>query len=193
MPADPLSWETVDRQIAYTCPGFDIVNETVRLPGGTETDFDYLSEPESVCILPFTPDGDVVCIEEWRQAVARVNRGLPVGGVEPEDDDLTAAARRELAEETGHEAETLEELLTVEPSNGISDSVMHFFVARGCRPTAEQRLDHNESIRVTQASLEELLSAIGSGDVRDGRTVLAVSYYQLFGTDAGSEEKAARG
>ncbi len=184
MPADPLSWETVDREIAYTCPGFDIVNETVRLPEGTETDFDYLSEPASVCILPFTPDGDVVCIEEWRQAVGRVNRGLPVGGTEPDDDDLEAAARRELAEETGHEAESLEELVTVEPSNGISDSVMHFFVARGCRPTAEQRLDYDESIRVVQTSLEELLSSIESGDLRDGRTVLGVSYYRLFATEA---------
>ncbi|WP_306056335.1 NUDIX hydrolase [Natronococcus wangiae] len=183
MPTDPLAWETLDRRVAYACPGFDVVNETVQLPDGTETEFDYLSEPASVCILPFTPDGDVVCIEEWRQAVSRVNRGLPVGGTEPGDDDLEAAARRELAEETGHEAERLEPLVTVEPANGIADAVLHFFVARGCRPTAEQRLDHNESIRVTDATLEELTEAVRAGEIRDGRTVLALSYYRLFGPD----------
>ncbi|TYL40174.1 NUDIX hydrolase [Natronococcus pandeyae] len=180
MPTDPLAWKTLDRQVAYTCPGFDIVNETVQLPDGTETEFDYLSEPASVCILPFTPDGDVVCIEEWRQAVSRLNYGLPVGGTEPKDDDLEAAARRELAEETGHEADRLESLVTVEPANGIADAVLHFFVAHGCRPTAEQRLDHNESIRVTETTLEELTKAVRDGEIRDGRTVLALSYYRLF-------------
>ncbi|QSW97910.1 NUDIX hydrolase [Haloterrigena alkaliphila] len=184
MSTDPLVWETMDRRIAYSCPGFDVVNESVRLPDGTETEFDYLSESPSVCVLPFTPDGDVVCIEEWRQAVDRVNRGLPVGGTEPEDDDLEAAARRELAEETGHEADRLEPLVTVEPANGIADAVLHFFVARGCRATAEQRLDHNESIRVTRRSFADLLEAVRDGEIRDGRTVLALSYYQLFEADA---------
>ena len=180
MSDDSLAWETLDRRVAYTCPGFDVVNETVRLPDGTETDFDYLSEPPSVCILPFTPDGDVVCIEEWRQAVDRVNRGLPVGGTEPDDDDLETAARRELAEETGYEADRLDRLVTVEPANGIADAVLHVFVAHGCEPSAEQRLDHDESIRTAPTPYESLLEAVRAGDARDGRTVLAVSYYQLF-------------
>ncbi|RKD95785.1 NUDIX hydrolase [Halopiger aswanensis] len=180
MSSDPLAWDTLEQDVVYSCPGFDVVNESVRLPDGTETDFDYVSEPESVSILPFTPDGDVVCIEEWRQAVDRVNRSLPVGGTEPEDDDLEAAARRELREETGHEADELEPLVTVEPANGIADSVVHFFVARGCRPSADQQLDHNESIRVTPLAFDDLLAAVRDGEIRDGRTVLALSYYQLL-------------
>ncbi|MFP8953910.1 NUDIX hydrolase [Natrialbaceae archaeon A-arb3/5] len=180
MPTDSLAWETLGQQVAYSCPGFDVVNESVRLPDGTETDFDYLSEPASVCILPVTPDEDVVCIEEWRQAVDRVNRGLPVGGTEPDDEDLTDAARRELAEETGYEADRLEPLVSVEPANGLADSLLHVFVAYGCRPTADQKLDHDESIRVTTMDFEALVDAIGAGEIRDGRAVLAVSYYRLF-------------
>lgn len=183
MNEDSLAWETTDSTVAYSCPGFDIVNETVQLPDGTETDFDYLTEPPSVCILPLTPDGNVVCIEEWRQAVSRVNHGLPVGGTESDDVDLEAAARRELREETGYEAETLESLVTVEPANGFADTVVHFFVARGCRPTADQQLDHDESIRVATTTLEDLTESVADGAIRDGRTVLALSYYRLFGDE----------
>ena len=185
MPTDPLAWETLDRQVAYSCPGFDVVNETVRLPDGTETDFDYLSDEPSVAVVPFTADGELVVIEEWRQAVSRVSRGLPVGGVEPDDESLEAAARRELREETGYEADALEPLVTVEPANGIADAVLHLFVARGCRPAGDQRLDHNESIRVRTTTLETLVDAIGRGEIRDGRTVLGIAYYRLFGDGDG--------
>jgi ADP-ribose pyrophosphatase len=179
---DELAWDLLDSEVAYACPGFDIQREEVRLPDGTETDFDYLSEPESVVVLPFTPDGEVVVIEEWRQAVRRVNRSLPVGGMEPEDDDREAAARRELREETGHEADSVEFLTSVEPANGVANSVLHFFVARGCTPTAERELDHNESIRVDTTTLDVLREHIAEREIRDGRTTLGILYYEAFGT-----------
>ncbi|RRJ33471.1 NUDIX hydrolase [Halocatena pleomorpha] len=180
---DDLVWETLDSQTAYECPGFTIRNESVRLPDGTETEFDYLSEPAAVVVLPFTTDGEVVVIEEWRQAVHRVNRGLPVGSVEPTDEDLAAAARRELHEETGYTADQIEQLCTVEPANGIADSVLHFFVARGCVQADSQQLDFNESIQVETTTLEALRNAIRSGEIQDGRAVLGVLYHDAFGSD----------
>ena len=179
--SDDLAWETLDSRVAYTCPGFDIVNEDARLPDGSETDFDYLTEGESVVVLPFTADGDVVLVEEWRQAVKRVNRALPAGGLEPSDDDLPAAVRRELTEETGYEAGEVEHLTTVEPANGISDAVFHYFVARDCAPTGEQDLDDNETISVDTTSFDALVDAVGENEVRDGRTALGVMYYALYG------------
>ncbi|WP_224448779.1 NUDIX hydrolase [Haloprofundus salilacus] len=177
--ADILDWETTDSRIDYSCPGFDIRMDDVRLPDGTETEFHYVDEPPAVVILPFTPDGDVVLVEEWRQAVGHVNRSLPVGGTEPEDDDLAAAARRELAEETGYEADSIDEFYVAEPANGIANSVHHYFVARGCEPTAEQRLDFNESIRPVTMEYEDLLAAVVDNEIRDGRTSLGVLQYEL--------------
>lgn len=176
-----MAWETLDATIAYSCPGFDVRHEDVRLPDGTETDFDYLLEGESVVVLPFTTEGEVVVIEEWRQAVGRVNRGLPAGSVEDGDDDLAMTARRELAEETGYDAGTVEHFLSVEPVNGMADSVFHYFVARECTPTAEQDLDFNESIRPETTTYDDLLAAVRDGAVRDGRTVTGIAYFELFG------------
>ena len=176
---DALSWETTDSAIDYTCPGFDVRRDEVTLPDGTDTDYHYVDEPPAVVVLPFTPDGDVVVIEEWRQAVGRVNRGLPAGSVEGEDADLPTAARRELREETGYEAGEVTHLCTVEPTNGIADSVHHHFVARDCTPTADRNLDFNESIRVDVVDYDDLLEAVLDGDVRDGRTVAGITRYEL--------------
>ena len=178
--SDELAWETLSAETAYTCPGFDVVHEDVRLPDGTESDFDYLQEGESVVILPFTPGGDVVVIEEWRQAVKRVNRALPAGSMEEDDDEPASAVDRELAEETGYEAESVEHLYSAEPANGYCDSLFHYFVARGCEPTAEQDLDFNESIRVETTDFESLRQSIRTGELQDGRSALGILYYALF-------------
>ncbi len=178
--SDELTWETLDARTAYTCEGFDVVTEDVRLPDGTEAAFDYLAEGESVVVLPFTPNGEVVVVEEWRQAVKRVNRGLPAGSVEPDDDEPADAVRRELAEETGYEAGSVEPLTSVEPTNGFADAVFHYFVARDCEPTAEQQLDYNESISAGTTTFDELVERVRTGDLRDGRAATAILYYALF-------------
>jgi len=177
---DELAWETLATDIAYSCPGFDIVHEDVALPDGTETDFDFLRESDSVVVLPLTSDGEVVVIEEWRQAVKRVNRALPAGSMEASDDEPRAAVARELREETGYEAETVSHLYTAEPANGYADSVFHYFLAEGCEPTAQQDLDFNESIRVETAAFDDLLESVRAGDLRDGRSAVGIMYYALF-------------
>ncbi len=177
------SWETRESQVSYSCDGFDIVTDRVRLPTGHETDFDYCSQPASVVVLPLTTAGDVVVIDEWRQAVGRICRGLPAGTLEPDDADPASGARRELAEETGYEADSIEHLTTVEPANGFADAIYQYFVARGCEPAGEQRLDEDETITVDTARRAELLDAIRTGDIRDGRTAFAITYFELLGGD----------
>lgn len=174
-----LAWETVTEEVAYSCDGFDVINRTVRLPDGTETEFDYLSETESVVILPFRPDGRTVVIEEWRQAVERRNYGLPAGSLQP-DERPEAGVHRELREETGYEAASIEHLTTVEPANGYADSVFHYFVAEGCEQATEQSLDTDESIAVSTASFDSLVEAVRDGELRDGRSAFGICYYRLF-------------
>ena len=176
---DDLAWTTTGSETDYTCPGFAVRRDDVILPGGTETDFHSVEEPPAVVILPFTPDGDVVVIEEWRQAVGRVNRGLPAGTVDDDDADLDAVAARELAEETGYEPDSLRYLCAAEPANGLLNSVHHYYLAHGCEPTAERDLDFNESIRVAVTDYDDLLESVFDGSIRDGRTVLGVTRYEL--------------
>ncbi|SDF10834.1 ADP-ribose pyrophosphatase [Halorubrum xinjiangense] len=190
--APDLAWETLDTDIDYRCPGFDVRRDEVRFPDGETDGFHYVDEPPAVVVLPLTPDGDIVVIDEWRQAVGRVNRGIPAGTMEPEDeragnaeggatdDAIERAAARELAEETGYEADAFERLTTVEPTNGMANAVHHHVLATGCEPTAERELDHNESIAVETMPYDDLLAAVVDDELRDGRAVTAVLWYELL-------------
>ncbi|MFB6359923.1 MAG: NUDIX hydrolase [Halobacteriales archaeon] len=180
---EELRWETLGSDTDYACPGFTVRRDDVRLPDGTETEFHAVVDDPSVVVLPFTPDGRVVVIDEWRQAVGRVNHGLPAGGIEPDDPDPAAAARRELTEETGYVAESVEPIVTVEPANGVANFVFNYFVARECRPDGEASLDHNESIAVRTASWETLRDRALAGELRDGRSLLGVQHALLTGIE----------
>jgi ADP-ribose pyrophosphatase len=175
---EALRWSQLGGDVVFECPGFVVRRDDVRLPDGTETEYHHVVEPPAVVVLPFTPDGDVVTIAEWRQAVGRVNRGLPAGSMEP-GEDVETAARRELREETGYEAESVRTVGTFEPANGVSDAVHHHVVARGCTATADQALDDNESIRVVRRDYADLLAAAVDGDLRDGRAVTALLRHEL--------------
>ncbi|MGM0447295.1 MAG: NUDIX hydrolase [Methanobacteriota archaeon] len=189
---DDLAWETLDTDIDYRCPGFDVRRDEVRFPDGETDGFHYVDEPPAVVVLPLTANGDVVVIDEWRQAVGRVNRGIPAGTMEPEDERegsadggvtdgaIERAAARELAEETGYEADAFERLTTVEPTNGMANAVHHHVLATGCEPTAERELDHNESIAVETVPYDDLLAAVVDDELRDGRAVTAVLWYELL-------------
>lgn len=172
-------WETQEREVAYSCEGFDIVTQTVELPNGETAEFDYLSEQESVVVLPFTPDGDVVVIDEWRHAVGRENRGLPAGTLE-DNEKTDAGVRRELREETGYEPDSVTHMTSVEPANGFSDALFHYYLATGCKRTGDQSLDTDETITVSTTAFETLVEGVRDGTLRDGRSAFAVLYYELF-------------
>jgi len=176
---DELRWETQDSQTVYRCPGFQVREDTVTFPDGRSGSFHSVEEQPAVVILAFTPTDEVIIIDEWRQAVGGVNRGLPAGTRESSDSDLRETAQRELREETGHRAAEISKLCEAEPANGLLDASHHYFVASGCEPTTELDLDDNESIRVETVPYARFRTAVKEGSVRDGRAILAISHYEL--------------
>ena len=88
-----------------------------------------------VVLVGTTGHGCLVLVTQWREPVGAWVVELPAGlaGDLPggEGEALAEAARRELREETGFEAATMEPVLKGPPSPGLSDEVVTFFRARG--------------------------------------------------------------
>ena len=127
-----------------------------------------------VAIAALTDDGNVVLVEQHRPPVDRRVIELPAGLAGDDhatrDEPLEQAARRELREETGYEAETMERVLAGTPSAGIIDEVITFFRARGLRKVEDGGGDASEEIEVHEVPLSDVTTWLAAREAR-GRLV----------------------
>lgn len=105
-----------------------------------------------VVVVPITNDDEVVFVEQYRPPVEsnviELCAGLAGDIPGEEDEDMTEAARRELLEECGYAAGTLEPVTEGPPAQGICDEYLNFYVARDLQKIDEGGGDESEDIIV---------------------------------------------
>lgn len=163
-------------------PAYDgfvrVVQRTLRLPGGQEAVWDLIDSRASVAVLPLTPDGDVVCIRQYRPGPARVVLSIP-GGLVDDGEDVAEAAARELREETGYAAGSVEVVAATVPNNATQPR--YAAVARDCVPAHEQQLDDLEDCEPVVLSVAELRAELRTGRMAaTEQTYLALDHLGLL-------------
>lgn len=156
---------------------FSVARRLVSTPDGAHP-YDVIVHPGAVVVLPLLDDGRVVLIENTRPAVGRALLELPAGTLDPGEDPRACAAR-ELTEETGYRAERVSPLLEFYTTPGMTDELMHAFVATGLT-AGEAMLEPTEQIRVVVRGWAEVLEDIRKGRIVDGKSIAAVLYYEFF-------------
>jgi xanthine dehydrogenase accessory factor len=155
---------------------FDVVEQTVTRPDGRTASVQYVKHGGSVAILPLVDDEHICLIKSRRLTVNEWLIEIPAGTREPNEAPLDTA-RRELAEETGFRAKHFDELVRFYPSPGILSEMMHVFVARDLAPGDPARED-NEEIENLIVTFDEALAMIDSGEIHDGKTIVALLAYE---------------
>jgi len=121
----------------------------------------------------------VVMIRNERFAVGKTLLELPAGTLEPGEDPAACAAR-ELAEETGYEAQQIERLTAFYPSPGFCTEKLHAFVATGLTAVG-QSLDETERITPEPMPLSRAYDLIRDGTIEDAKTIATLLYFKAFG------------
>jgi ADP-ribose pyrophosphatase len=157
---------------------FQVVRKTQITPDGKTHAREIVRHPGSVVLLPLLEDGRVVLIRNYRVAVEQWLIELPAGTLDPGEDPSTAA-HRELAEETGYRARSLEMLCRFYPSPGILDEQMHLFLATGLE-AGPASLEGGEQIEPCLVAWREALQMARDGRIQDAKTLTGLLYHELL-------------
>jgi ADP-ribose pyrophosphatase len=144
--------------------------ERLRLPG-TERPYEVVRHPGAAAVLPITPDGHVILVEQLRPAIGQTLVEIPAGLLDRPDEDALACATRELLEETGYRHVSIRSLGGIFTTAGFSDEYVHLFLAdTEPDPVAEPE----DGIALVRRPFGDMVSAARAGRVRDAKTALAL-------------------
>jgi len=152
--------------------------DTVTLPNGATIELEMIHHPGAAAVVPMKEDGTVILIRQYRHAAGGYIYEIPAGKLHPGEDPKLCAAR-ELQEEIGYRADSLELLTSILTAPGFTDEVIHIYKGTGLTK-GKQDLDHDEVIEIVELPLEKALAQIIDGTIRDGKTIvgLQTAYFQ---------------
>ena len=168
-----LSWKILDETTVIMDSWIDMRASTCQLPGGMVIAPFYVNHlPDFAVVVAVTPEHRVIMVRQYRHGVEKVLLELPAGCIEAGEDPKDGAAR-ELLEETGYKAGSLEFLFKIAPNASNCTSYAQCYLARNVFPAAPQNLDETEALEVVELEGEEVKRLLREGGVEQAVHVAA--------------------
>jgi len=162
-------WEVLSTRVLLDRRWLRVNEERVLLPNGAVIEeFHRLESPDWVAVVPVTPGGDIVMVDQYRHGAKRTSRELPAGVIDAGETPIQAA-KRELLEETGYTVSELVPLFALSPEPHRSTQRGHIFLGKNAGPTGEARPEPTEVLEVHVLPASEVVA-----DALAGRIIHAV-------------------
>ena len=130
------------RELKYKGSILDIYQDTMEFANGKQEKWDFVSHRMgAAAILPVLPDGRIVMVRQYRNALERETIEIPAGARDSKTEDTKVCATRELEEETGYRSENVEFLLSLRTTVAFCDEHVDVYLATDLEKIGEQHLD----------------------------------------------------
>jgi len=168
-----LPWKTQTTREVYKNNWMRLREDLAELPNGKTTIYGVVECAECVGVLPFIDANTVVMVRQYRYVYSEDFRWeMPTGGVKP-NESIEAAARRELREESGYEADELILVSTYFTSKSIMREIGHLYIGRHLKQV-EAAPDDTEFFEIAALPFSEVVAMVDRSEIRDSMTVIAV-------------------
>jgi 8-oxo-dGTP pyrophosphatase MutT (NUDIX family) len=178
LPAPKLQkWRALRREPIGRFRIFEVERLELADAGGhPRGDAFTLRFPDWCNVVAVTPDDHVVLVWQYRFGSDALSLEIP-GGVIDAGEAPEQAARRELLEETGYEAERFEPLLTLEANPALQANRCFTFLARDARPTGRTGFDEQEELETALAPGARIADLLDGGQVTHSLVHSALEAY----------------
>ena len=172
-----LTWTVLDSRVDRQYNLFSVQINRSRSPGnGKVYEFQVLNSPDWVCVIPLTPDNEVVMVRQYRHGAGELTLEPP-GGLVKDGQSPEQSGREELEEETGYTAGELELLGWMNPMPALFTNRFYVFVARDVRPAGRLNPDETEEVETVLVPAREVRNYVRSGRIRNSVMIAALHLF----------------
>ncbi len=158
-------------EVIYRGRKFTLVRRA-RNVGGKTAWGEYLVHPGAVAVLALL-NGEAILVKQYRPALGAWTLEIPAGTLEPGESPEEAAVR-EMVEETGYRPASLVPLIEFYPTPGVSNEYIRIYLAGSLEYVGVGDRDLEEQdMEVLRMPAREVLKMIESGEIKDGKTIIA--------------------
>ncbi len=150
---------------------FDVHEASVK-DGDIEYKREIVAHKGSAVIIPVFADQTVALVRQYRHAAGDYLLEIPAGTLNLDEDPQTGA-QRELEEEIGVTAKTVEKLTEFYVSPGFLTEKMHLYLATDLTET-EQNLEEDELLTIERISFPQAFAMIKNGAIVDAKTMIGL-------------------
>lgn len=173
------NFKRLERKLVRKAHIFEIYEDKLELPDGRTEYYDFLKHKGAASVIPVLPDGRILLVSQFRNALDRVTLEIPAGGRNSMEEPFIDAAFRELEEETGYRTDQLTHLISIRTAVAFCDEKIEVYIADNLIPSV-QNLDEDEFIDVHPYTLEEIMQMIFDGKIEDSKTIASIMSYHAF-------------
>lgn len=146
-------------------------------PDGVRFERQVVRHPGAVSVVPVRDDGTVVLVRQYRAPLDQYVLEIPAGKRDVADEPPEVSARRELVEEVGLEAGSLEFLVRFHNSIGFTDEESLVYLARDLTDVPSDRQGIEEAhMEVVEVPLDRAPEMIAAGEITDAKTVIGLTF-----------------
>jgi len=170
--------KTLSRRSVFRGRILDVHLDEVALPNGAQAEREVVDHPGGVAILALDENNNVLTVTQYRYVYGKTLLEIPAGKLERGEDPY-AAALRELREETGALTDSLTPLGEIYPTPGFCNEIIRLYLARDLS-WGDMDPDEDEFLDVARIPFDEMLQMVLSGDIKDGKTNIAILKAKLL-------------
>jgi len=172
-----MIWQKLSSKIYYKNRYMTVTEDELVTDHGDKVIYGIVrKEPFSV-VIPW--DGTkLLLVGQYRPSAEIFSWEFPMGHAE--SDSPLVAAQKELQEETGLIAHNLTQIATFYPALGTMNQLGYLYVATSWT-LGERDLEPSEQgMQLKWVTLKELSIMIEDGTIKDGPTITALKYFELY-------------
>ncbi|MGD0962414.1 MAG: NUDIX hydrolase [Candidatus Acidiferrales bacterium] len=170
-------WKLVRSENLYTDPWSKVVRKTYNAANG-DSDFIVLEKPEFALIAAVDASRNLLLVRQYRHGVDRSYWALP-GGFVDAGETPTAAAQRELREETGYTATRVSYVGALHPIPAFLKTMAHIVLCENLKKDPHAVID-TEIECSDIVPLDAVIQKILAGEIHEMQAVAAILLVNQF-------------